>query len=103
MAIDSGMTVAAATRIFRVSRATIRNYVNQRRERGSLLPRRIPGRSPRIRPEDYSALMAQLEAAPEAALSDHCRAWERKHGVRVSISTMQRTIARTGWKRRRSA
>ena len=39
----------------------------------------------------------QLEEHNAATLERHCLLWERKHNVKVSISTMSRAIRRLGW------
>jgi transposase len=43
------------------------------------------------------ALRAQVAAAPDATLAEHCTAWEQAHGVRVSPPTMCRALRRLGW------
>jgi transposase len=47
--------------------------------------------------EHRRALWKQLEEHYDATLEKHCRLWERKRGVTVSISTMSRAIVRLGW------
>ena len=49
------------------------------------------------RREHRRALWNQLEEHYDATLEKHCRLWERKRGVKVSISTMSRAIVRLGW------
>ena len=99
-AVDAGLTQAAVAETFGVGRATVQRYVAQRR-RGSLVPRPFPGRAALIRPTQAAALGAQLDAAPDATLAEHCARWAGDHGVRVSVATMQRAIARLGWTRKK--
>jgi transposase len=99
-AVDAGATQAAVAEAFSVGRATVQRYVAQRRH-GSLAPRPIPGRAARIGAAQAPGLRAQLDAAPDATLAEHCAHWAADHGVRVSVATMQRTIARLGWTRKK--
>ena len=101
-AVDAGMSKREASRVFSVSRSTIKRYARQRRETGTLAPR--PAARPRpmaIGPAQHAALRAQLEADPDATLAEHAATWERAQGVRVSLWTMRRAILRLGWTRKK--
>ncbi|MCL5256292.1 MAG: IS630 transposase-related protein [Chloroflexi bacterium] len=100
-ACDSGMSVAAIARTFNIGHATVRRYLQQRQERGTLAPKPIPGRPALIPRGQYPDLVAQLGADDDATLAEHCRLWERSHGVKVSEATMCRAIANTGWTRKK--
>ena len=100
-AVDAGATQTAAAETFGVGRATVQRYVAQRRRHGSLAPRPPPGRAARIGPPHAAALRAQLDATPDATLAEHCARWAEAHGVRVSVATMLRAIARLGWTRKK--
>lgn len=103
-AVDAGMPRAKAAAHFNVSLATIKRYLKQRRDTGTLAPKSAIGRPPAIAtardPAQHAALQAQLAAHPEATLADFCRWWTEHQGRQVSIATMSRTIARLGWTRR---
>jgi hypothetical protein len=74
----------------------------ERRERGSLEP--LPGPSgpkPRITPEEYPALIAQLEAHPDATLEEHCTLWAATGHAAVSTGTMCRAQRRVVWTRKK--
>ncbi len=94
------MAQGAVAQTFGVGRATVQRYVAQRR-RGTLVPRPFPGRAARIGAAHAAALRAQMDAAPDATLAEHCDRWAADQGVRVSVATMQRTIARLGWTRKK--
>lgn len=96
-ALDGGMSTSEAARVFDVGISTVKRYVRQQQETGSLTPKPIPGRPARIGTSDYAALQAQLEAYPAETLARHCDLWEQKHSTRVSIATMSRAIRRLGW------
>jgi len=91
-AVDQGMSQKEAARIFGVSPASIKRYLKQRRETGSLAPRSIPGRPKRKIGPLLDGLRPQLEAHPDATLEEHCRLWEAETGAKVSPSTMGRAI-----------
>lgn len=97
-AVGTGQPKSVVARLLGVAWATVDRYVRQHRATGDLSPKPRPGATPRIRPEQYPTLVAQLEAAPDATLAEHCETWERTQHVRVSVETMRRTIARVDWR-----
>jgi transposase len=100
-AVDAGMSKSQAARTFGVGLTTIKRYAALQREQGSLVPRSPTGRPPAIRPEQLEVLRAQLTAHPAAYLDEHCALFAAQTQVRVSISTMSRTIRRLGWTRKK--
>ncbi len=100
-AVDAGTTKTEVARLFDVGLSTVKRYVKQQHDTGSLDPKRHPGRAPAIDPLLYDLLRAQLDAQPAGFLDEHCRQWEEQTGIRVSIATMSRTITRLGWTRKK--
>jgi transposase len=100
-AVDAGRAKTEVARSFGVSLASVKRYVVQRRERGSLEPLPRPGRPPTISPEQKDALWQQLVAQPTAILAEQCATWEQSHGVRPGLSTMSRAIRKLGWTRKK--
>ena len=100
-AVEAGQPKSAVARLLGVGRATVDRYVRQQRATGDLRPKPIPGARPLIGTDQHAALIAQLEAAPDATLAEHCGTWESAQGVRVSIDTMRRAIARVRWRRKK--
>ena len=98
-AVDQGKSRAEVIRVFGVSRASIKRYLKQRRETGSLLPKPIPGRPPKKLGLLRAKLQTQLEAYPDATLEEHCQRWEAQEGIKVSTATMSRAIQHLGWAR----
>jgi transposase len=98
-AVDRGTLRKEIVRTLGVSEPTIRRYLRLRRETGSLAPKLSPKRAFSIGQsvEHTRALWKQLEEHNDATLEQHCRLWEGKQGVKVSISTMSRAIGRLGW------
>ncbi len=98
-AVARGTPRKEIVRTLSVSEPTIRRYLRLRRETGSVAPKPPPKRPFSIgqNVEHRRALWKQLEEHEDATLEKHCRLWERKRGVKVSISTMSRAIRRLGW------
>ena len=100
-AVDQGFPREEIIKLLGVSRATIKRYLKQRRETGTVAPKVIPGRPPKKLGPLQAELVAQLQAHDDLGLEDQCRLWEQSHGVRVSTSTMSRAIQRVGWTRKK--
>lgn len=101
-AIDAGLPLAEAARLFRVCPSTIRRWQSRQRRTGSVAARPRPGRTPRIGPVQAATLRAQVAAHHDATLAQHCAHWETAQGVRVSVATMSRVIRRLGITRKKS-
>ena len=96
-ALDAGLPRAEAARLFGVSERSVQRWQWRRREAGGAGPAPRPGRPPRLGPPDLPALEARLRAAPDATLAEHCDAWERERGARLSVATMSRAVRGLGW------
>jgi len=94
--VDAGRPVGEVAQLFGVHRTTLLRW-RQRRELGELAPRPRPGRTPKIGRAQQPRLVAQVQAAPDATLLEHCAAWERATGVAVSEATMCRALQKLGW------
>ena len=92
-AVEAGKAKSEVARLFDVNVSTVKRYL-VRSEQHALAPRKSPGRPRRISREEQPDLIAQLEGSPDATLEEHCESWEKSHGVRLSIATMHRSIAR---------
>jgi hypothetical protein len=46
--------------------------------------------------------VAQVVAAPDATLAEHCATWETATGISLSTATMSRTLARINQPRKKS-
>lgn len=95
-AIDAGLSQAEASRVFGVGTSTITRWRQRRAATSTLQPTPRPGRTPKISPAQVDALAAQIAAAPDATLADHCAAWEQAQQESVSVATMSRTLRRLG-------
>jgi transposase len=95
-AIDAGLAEAEAVQRFGVHRTTLARWRARREATGSPAPRARPGRARLVGPAEEAALRAQVAAAPDATLADHCDRWATAHEVRPSTATMSRALARLG-------
>ncbi|MBA2520684.1 MAG: transposase [Chloroflexia bacterium] len=94
--VDAGHSQAEAARTYGVSLRSITRWREQQATTGDLTPQPRPGRTPLIGPAHAAALDAQVNAAPDATLAEHCTTWAQAHGVRVSVATMSRVLATLG-------
>jgi transposase len=101
-AIDGGLPVAEAARLFRVCPSTIGRWRRRQRTTGSVAALPRPGRTPRLGPPHAPALRAQIAGAADAALAQHCARWATERGVALSVATMSRAIRRLGITRKKS-
>src|SRR5229473_2931068 len=102
-AVEEGKSHAQIIERFQVSRATIKRYVKQRRETGTVLPRPIPGRPPKKGAALQMGVQELLEAHPDARQQDYCQWWEAEHGLHVSRASMSRAIHAIGWMRKKES
>jgi transposase len=100
-AIDAGESRADIIRLFGVSLATIKRYLKQRREQGTVAAKPHPGRPPKKSAPLQAALHKQLEEHDDATLATHCQLWQQQSGEEVSQSTMSRAISKLGWTRKK--
>jgi transposase len=101
-AVDQGYPRGEIVKLLGVSLATIKRYVKQRRETGTIAPKAIPGRPPKKLGLLQAELVAQFQAHDDLRLEDHCQLWEQTPGVHVSTATMSRAIKRLGWTRKKN-
>lgn len=94
--VDQGRSRAEIAQIFGVSLSTIKRYLKQRRDKGHVQPKAIPGRPPKKRAQVEASVLSQLQEHDDATLEQHCVMWEQMHGEHVSRWTMSRAIKRLG-------
>ena len=68
--------------MFGLSLATLRRYLEQRREIGHAKPKASLERLPKKLALLQAGLVNQLEAYPDATLERHCEQWEQAYGYR---------------------
>ena len=82
-AIDAGLPQAEAARLFGIGVSTIKRWRRRRQETGVVTARPRPGRRRRVGAAE-SALVAQVRAAPDATLAEHCARWDEATGIRAT-------------------
>ena len=100
-AVERGTKRAEVVETFAVSLPTIKRWLKQRRERGDLAPKPIPGPPAVKRDALLEALPARLAEHADARLEDHCSWWWDTTGVEVSTATMSRAITALDWTRKK--
>jgi putative transposase len=101
-AIDAGLPQAEAARLFGVGVSTIKRWRRRWHETGSVAATPRPGRPRRVGAEAEAALVAQVRAAPDATLAEHCAIWASATGITLSPATMSRALRRIGWPLKKS-
>jgi transposase len=93
-AIDRGIPRKEVSKLFGVSRSTIKRWLGRRRQTGDVNIHKIPGR-PSVKGAALREwLPAQLKANPDLTLREHCETVEDQSGMEVSEATMSRNICK---------
>lgn len=100
-AVDHGVPREEVAEVFGVGLSTIKRYLKQRRETGSVAAKPIPGRPPKKLGPLREGLSQQLVTVPDATLAQRCQLWEQSHGQWGSASTICRAIQQLGWTRKK--
>ena len=91
--VRSGVSKTETARRFGVNRSTVKRYVKQLEEEGSLLvPKKAPGSPPKLNESAMRLLEEDLEARPWATHKQRSEFLFVACGVEVSEATMCRTI-----------
>ena len=91
---EGGMATREVLATFGVARSTLYRWKEQHQQQGHLRPGASPGGSRRITTEQDAALLAQVQAHPDAYLREHVVLWQQQSGQQVSLSTMRRAVLR---------
>src|SRR5829696_4896421 len=86
--VKRGMPKAETARRFGVDRATVKRYCKQLDERGTLEPRKAPGRMPKLDEKATKLLLEDLRERPWATHSQRAEFLYAALGVRVSEPTV---------------
>lgn len=101
-AVDRGMPRRDVVAPFQVSEGSIKRWLARRRHGEHLAPQVSSGRRAHISPSQYPALVAQLDADPDATLAMHVQQWRPRYGVVLSRWAMRRAIRAVGSTRKKS-
>ena len=100
-AVADGCAPAEVAAHYEIAVASVYRYVARQRGVGTLIPLKPPGRPRAIPAAAEAALAAQVAAAADAFLHEHCAQWAERGGARVSVATMQRALARVAMTRKK--
>lgn len=92
--VKKGVPKAETARRFGVDRATLKRYCKQLDERGTLEPRKAPGRAPKLDEKATKLILEDLEERPWATHSQRAEFLFAASGVRVSEATVCRAVGR---------
>ena len=92
--VKKGVPKAETARRFGVDRATVKRYCKQLDERGTLEPRKAPGRASKLDEKATRLLLEDLEERPWATHSQRAEFLFAASGVRVSEATVCRAVGR---------
>jgi transposase len=92
--VKKGVPKAETARRFGVDRATVKRYCKQLDERGTLEPRKAPGRAPKLDEKAMKLLLEDLQQRPWATHSQRAEFLYAVSGLRVSEATVCRALRR---------
>ena len=92
--VKRGVPKAETARRFGVDRATVKRYCKQLDERGTLEPRKAPGRAPKLDEKATKLLLEDLQQRPWATHSQRAEFLYAASGVSVSEATVCRAVGR---------
>jgi transposase len=99
--VKKGVPKAETARRFGVDRATVKRYCKQLDERGTLEPRKAPGKAPKLDEKARKLLLDDLEERPWATHAQRARFLFAVCGVRVSEATVCRALRRLNSSRKK--
>jgi transposase len=92
--VKKGVPKAETARRLGVDRATVKRYCKQLDERGTLEPRKAPGKKPKLDEKATKLLLEDLKERPWATHSQRAEFLLAMLGVRVSEATVCRAVGR---------
>jgi transposase len=99
--VKKGVPKAETARRFGVDRATVKRYCKQLDERGTLEPRKAPGKRPKLDEKARKLLIEDLQQRPWATHAQRAEFLFAVSGVWVSEATVCRTVGRLSRSRKK--
>ena len=99
--VKKGVPKAETARRFGVDRATVKRYCKLLDERGTLEPRKAPGKKPKLDEKARKLLLEDLRERPWATHSQRAEFLFATCGVSVSEATICRTLRRLSHSRKK--
>ena len=91
-----GQTEQQVADRFGVSLSTVTRYTRLHRQKGSLAPKKLPGRVPRLLPHQETAFLELVATRTDWTLETLRHAWQEHSGVLMSKSALQAHLQRLG-------
>ena len=95
MACEGGQSQAEVARRFGVCTKTVGRYL-ARAKQGQLAPRPLPGRVPRLGPEQEEAFVLMVQEDPDRTLLQMSEVWQERTGQLLPSSTLHDALRRLG-------
>jgi len=99
--VKKGVPEAETARRFGIDRASVKRYCKLLDERGTLEPRKAPGKAPKLDEKARKLLVEDLEERPWATHSQRAESLLAACGVSVSEATICRTLRRPSRSRKK--
>jgi transposase len=97
-------TYAEIANLFSIGEASVSRWLRRFRETRDLSPSpHGGGMKPRIPPEQQPVLEALVAEKPDRTVQELRDEWQRRHGVDLSRSAMQRALLRAGFRWKKNA
>ena len=91
---EEGATTDSVAQRFCVSAASVKRYKRLLARTGSLSPKPLPGRVPKVMPDQEERLRELVASRTDWTLERLCQSWQEETGTSVAIDVMARTLAR---------
>jgi len=91
---EAGATIDSVAQRFCVSAASVKRYKRLLARTGSLSPKPLPGRVPKVMPDQEERLRELVASRTDWTLERLCQSWQEETGTSVAIDVMARTLAR---------
>ena len=101
-ALRRGTGKSEAALLFGVSLSSVKRYARMAREGMPLIPKKNPGKRPKLGESARAFLKTDLAERPVATLLQRRRFLQRVTGVLVSNSTVSRLLKRLGYTRKKA-
>ncbi len=96
--LDGEGSIREIAKRFRVSPVTVYQYLQLYKQKEDLLPKSyVAGRKPAVSDTHLFLVKTLLNKQPDMTLDELCKAFKKKTGTRVSITSMWRAIKRLNW------
>lgn len=94
-------TYAQLSELFKVGEASISRWLRLEREAGTLAPKPIPGREPKLDEQGRAVLRELVDADSDATLAELAQRLRERIGVTLVVSSIHKALAKMGITRKK--